>query len=218
MDTAPPGSPHPRSKFRKDSPTRRCGEKHSETGSCFDRTQRVFSRAGRHEPQRSPAAVEAFSLSAKSMTLSPRQYLRRGQGFGGNATTRQAKRLGRTARASTAHGRLRRTTAPSPPRAGAFRARPNPPNTSLRAFYERGDLPLQIAHSGVINRLHVRGSIPSCLPAPACGRHADRRPPLPPLLLPPQWKVDIATLDYHHYLPIFFDGIREEVRRSRGVP
>ena len=23
------------------------------------------------------------------------------------------------------------------------------------------------------------------------------------------WKVDIAKLDYHHYLPIFFDGIRE---------
>jgi hypothetical protein len=24
------------------------------------------------------------------------------------------------------------------------------------------------------------------------------------------WKVDIEKLDYHHYLPIFFDGIREE--------
>lgn len=23
------------------------------------------------------------------------------------------------------------------------------------------------------------------------------------------WKVDIAKLDYHHYLPIFFDGVRE---------
>lgn len=23
------------------------------------------------------------------------------------------------------------------------------------------------------------------------------------------WKVDVAKLDYHHYLPIFFDGIRE---------
>lgn len=25
-----------------------------------------------------------------------------------------------------------------------------------------------------------------------------------------QWKVDFENLDYHHYLPIFFDGIREQ--------
>lgn len=25
-----------------------------------------------------------------------------------------------------------------------------------------------------------------------------------------QWKVDIEKLDYHHYLPIFFDGLREK--------
>lgn len=159
VDTLPPGSPDPRHKFRKDSPTRRSEDVHSETGCCFDMTRRVFSRAGGHEPMRKPIAVEAFSLSARSMTLTPRQYLRRGQGFGGNATTRQQQRLHRTraARASTAHGRLRQATAPSPPSAGAFRARPNPPNTSLRSFYERGDLPLQIAHAGVTNRLHVRG-------------------------------------------------------------
>ncbi|EPY23265.1 hypothetical protein STCU_07791 [Strigomonas culicis] len=24
-----------------------------------------------------------------------------------------------------------------------------------------------------------------------------------------QWKVDVEKLDYHHYLPIFFDGLRE---------
>jgi hypothetical protein len=24
-----------------------------------------------------------------------------------------------------------------------------------------------------------------------------------------QWKVNFEKLDYHHYLPIFFDGIRE---------
>lgn len=24
------------------------------------------------------------------------------------------------------------------------------------------------------------------------------------------WKVDVAQLDYHHYLPIFFEGIREK--------
>jgi len=25
-----------------------------------------------------------------------------------------------------------------------------------------------------------------------------------------QWKVDITNLDYHHYLPTFFEGIREK--------
>lgn len=24
-----------------------------------------------------------------------------------------------------------------------------------------------------------------------------------------QWKVEVTKLDYHHYLPIFFDGLRE---------
>lgn len=45
-------------------------------------------------------------------------------------------------------------------------------------FYERGDLPIQIDHGGVANRL--------------------------------AWKVEIQKLDFHHYLPIFFDGLREE--------
>ncbi len=45
-------------------------------------------------------------------------------------------------------------------------------------FYERGDLPVQIDHGGVVNRL--------------------------------AWKVEIQKLDFHHYLPIFFDGLREE--------
>merc|ERR1719181_561889 len=61
--------------------------------------------------------------------------------------------------------------------AAAFCPRPNPPNTELRRFYERGDLPIQIDHGGVANRL--------------------------------AWKVEITKLDFHHYLPIFFDGLRE---------
>ena len=59
----------------------------------------------------------------------------------------------------------------------AFAERPNPPNTEFRRFYERGDLPVQIDHGGVHNRI--------------------------------AWKVDIQKLDFHHYLPIFFDGLRE---------
>jgi hypothetical protein len=33
----------------------------------------------------------------------------------------------------------------------AFKERPNPPDTSFRRFYERGDLPIQIDHGGVRN-------------------------------------------------------------------
>ena len=44
-------------------------------------------------------------------------------------------------------------------------------------YYERGDLPIQVDHGSVVNRL--------------------------------AWKVEIQKLDFHHYLPIFFDGLRE---------
>jgi len=50
--------------------------------------------------------------------------------------------------------------------------------SELRRFYSRGDLPIQIDHGGVNNRL--------------------------------AWKVEIKKLDFHHYLPIFFDGLREQ--------
>jgi hypothetical protein len=66
---------------------------------------------------------------------------------------------------------------PSPPKAGAYKRRDNPPNTAFRRFYERGDLPIAVDHRGSKNVI--------------------------------AWKVEIEKLDYHHYLPIFFDGIRE---------
>jgi len=65
----------------------------------------------------------------------------------------------------------------SPSRAGAHSRRKIEP-TEFRRFYDRGDLPVQIAHRGTGNLI--------------------------------SWKVDIEKLDYHHYLPIFFDGLREK--------
>lgn len=64
-----------------------------------------------------------------------------------------------------------------PPRAGAFTRR-SITASGFRRFYDRGDLPVQIQHTGTANRI--------------------------------SWKVDIEKLDYHHYLPIFFDGLREK--------
>ncbi|EPY27368.1 hypothetical protein STCU_01665 [Strigomonas culicis] len=62
-----------------------------------------------------------------------------------------------------------------PPKAGAFKKR-SIPSTEFRRYYDRGDLPVSIAHGS-------RSSV--------------------------DWKVEVEKLDYHHYLPIFFDGIRE---------
>jgi hypothetical protein len=65
----------------------------------------------------------------------------------------------------------------APPKAGAYDCR-RIVLSEFRRFYDRGDLPIQVQHSGTINRI--------------------------------AWKVDIDKLDYHHYLPIFFDGLREK--------
>merc|ERR1719158_712056 len=67
--------------------------------------------------------------------------------------------------------------APSPSKSGAHSRRKIEP-TEFRRFYDRGDLPVQIAHRGTGGKI--------------------------------AWKVDIEKLDYHHYLPIFFDGLREK--------
>ena len=53
------------------------------------------------------------------------------------------------------------------------------PPSEFRRFYERGDLPMKILH----------------LPQNGMNQVT--------------WSVEVDKLDYHHYLPIFFDGIRE---------
>jgi len=45
-------------------------------------------------------------------------------------------------------------------------------------------------------RFYERGDLPIAIQHRANGNKID-------------WKVDIEKLDYHHYLPIFFDGLRE---------
>lgn len=64
------------------------------------------------------------------------------------------------------------------PVAGAYSVRQVSKQTEFRRFYDRGDLPLQVAFDGAQRKV--------------------------------QWKVNFDKLDYHHYLPIFFDGIREQ--------
>jgi len=66
----------------------------------------------------------------------------------------------------------------APPVAGAFKVRDCKRPTEFRRFYDRGDIPIQVAFEGAKRKV--------------------------------QWKVDFHKLDYHHYLPIFFDGVREQ--------
>merc|ERR1719310_2184865 len=65
----------------------------------------------------------------------------------------------------------------APPKAGAY-AKRRITASEFRRSYDRGDLPIQIVHSGTANKI--------------------------------AWKVEVEKLDYHHYLPIFFDGLREK--------
>lgn len=141
-------------------------KKFGETGSPFDTTKTTTTvRAGGHDtiPTR-PTDISAFSLSREIERPDPHNFTKKGTGSGGTIISKKdapapAKKL------------------PKSLSSPAFAERPNPPNTELRRFYERGDLPVQIDHGGVINRLG--------------------------------WKVEIQKLDFHHYLPIFFDGLRE---------
>jgi hypothetical protein len=90
--------------------------------------------------------------------------LKKKQGLGGKAVTLNPKK----------------ETPPVPaPVAGATSKRKIAPS-EFRRFYDRGDLPIIIEHSGSGCRL--------------------------------KWTkdVDLTQLDYHHYLPIFFEGLREK--------
>jgi len=145
-----------------------------ETGSCFDSTDllSIHVRAGGHEslPQKS-ADPGAFSLSRRTKKEVPQGYLKKGTGTGG---TDVRPPLGESDSEAPVAKRDQKKKVVD---YQAFAERPNPPNTEFRRFYERGDLPVQIDHGGVYNRI--------------------------------AWKVDIQKLDFHHYLPIFFDGLRE---------
>lgn len=79
--------------------------------------------------------------------------------------------------ASSSLARAKPQPAIEPPVAGAYETRTLQKPTEFRRFYDRGDLPLQVAFDGAQRKV--------------------------------QWKVNFDKLDYHHYLPIFFDGIRE---------
>ena len=150
-----------------------------ETGSPFDATAVTKARAGGHESIPTPAVdVSAFSLSRQTGRRTAGNFLRKGAGLGGTLRRRGEAGAAEEGRAPASASAAAAAAAPTRARSfAAYRERPNPPNTAFRRFYERGDLPVQVDHGGVHNRI--------------------------------AWKVKLEKLDYHHYLPIFFDGLRE---------
>lgn len=147
-----------------------------DTGSALDTTDitAIKIRAGSHDfvPTK-PVDIAAFSHSKKLDKPDPYNYTKKGDGNGGTMIPKPKPVLTKAEQAQE-DIRSKQSKMLTHP---AFCKRPNPPNTELRRFYDRGDLPIQVDHGGVANRL--------------------------------AWKVEIQKLDFHHYLPIFFDGLRE---------
>jgi hypothetical protein len=105
------------------------------------------------------------------------------------------------------------------PKCGSVAVRPNPPNTEFRRFYERGDLPIAIEHSGVGNKIQWKVLFVSILWSPRFRKEMSCHAIFTVLntrssfgcfnficLVECLRQVDIEKLDYHHYLPIFCDG------------
>jgi hypothetical protein len=107
------------------------------------------------------AKIEAEQKEKEKPKPSP---LKKKQGLGGKAVTLNPKKEAPPVIAPVAGATSKRKIAVS----------------EFRRFYDRGDLPIIIEHSGSGCRL--------------------------------KWTkdVDLTQLDYHHYLPIFFEGLREK--------
>lgn len=133
------------------------------------------TRPGGHDAlPTKPIDESAFSYNKKTTRRSPKNFQKKKTGTGG---TLAPKPVSDDTPPFPDENVSPKGTIDRKIRFSAFVERPNPPNTEFRRFYERGDLPVQIDHSGVQNRI--------------------------------AWKVSIEQLDFHHYLPIFFDGLRE---------
>lgn len=129
------------------------------TGSALDATRitdRVRPGQNPRSTKQDVVDAEAFSHHRKTAKVGPRrvcyrlwcrlphcltclshtEFLRKKTGTGGLADVGIA--------AQAAEARANRTIKSKPVTAGAFKKRPNPPNSEFRRAYERGDLPLSI--------------------------------------------------------------------------
>jgi len=109
-----------------------------------------------HATCRAPAAL----CRSASAPPDPKAFLLKGEG-----EKIRAAKLSAAARSGSPGGCTSPTAAsagskridmeplPSPPKAGATNVRTNPPNTTFRKFYERGDLPISVDHKSFKNTI-----------------------------------------------------------------
>lgn len=134
----------------------------------------TFAKAGRHELNQGLIDTSAFSTARVTSKKSPKGYLMKGSGY---VSTNPSVSVPRKSPPKPLQPAIRVIKKKVKKKKVSTMRRSNPPNTEFRRFYERADLPIQIDHNGVKNKI--------------------------------LWKVKPQKLDYHHYLPIFFDGLRE---------
>ncbi|XP_042244370.1 parkin coregulated gene protein isoform X4 [Thunnus maccoyii] len=123
----------------------------------------------------------------------------------------------------TVKATMKNSVVVGPPAAGAFRERPSKP-TTFRKFYERGEFPMALEHDTKGNRIAWKVGV---LPSGGKRRiwRRERQPCSQRKCIfvssmklsfckrgcQSEGKVEIDKLDYHHYLPLFFDGLCETV-------
>lgn len=192
--------------------------------ACFDAFLRrlLQKRAGAHTRQPSGPDDEAFSTHKQTMRPTPTAFLRKKTGTGGlsavEAKMKVWARLGTRAAGGSRRNRDPRpaqtqqhsTSAPRRrPKPMAFARRDNPPNTEFRRC---GRARERAVEPRLRPGAHPAPPGPVPLPRPRFYERSDL-----PIMIDHGgvrnkiiWKVEIDKLDYHHYLPIFFDGLREK--------
>ena len=153
---------------------------HANTGSAFDTTEPCETqRPGGHKMTTESVDTGAFYGMSTTQRQLPGDYLKRGTGTGGCADTE--------ARTKEAEKVATRTAT----LAARGLATGGTPKLRAGAFEARANPP-----NSEFRRFYERGDLPIQI---------DHRGVRNALV----WKVDIDQLDFHHYLPIFFDGLRE---------
>lgn len=128
------------------------GHIEKQTGSAFDTTAGSGTvRAGGHKMNSKPLSDPNGFTDNQKVTYkkSTKEYLRRGTGTGGKADSEAKADMDKVlTKRNMLDNKMKKKPAPQ-----SLMERPNPPNTDLRRFYERGDLPVQLDHRGVTNAL-----------------------------------------------------------------